>query len=58
MSANKTNGQNGRETAVGVLLFDVESFPNEGYTWGKWEQDAIEFTGLQEGDEWNIMSLR
>lgn len=26
-----------------VLLFDVESSPNIGYTWGKWEQNVIEF---------------
>lgn len=27
-----------------VCLGDVEVFPNEGYTWGKWEQNVIEFT--------------
>ena len=40
--ANKTNRESG-ETALKVLLFDVECFPNEGWTWGKWEQNVIEF---------------
>lgn len=26
-----------------ILLFDVETSPNIGYTWGKWEQNVIEF---------------
>ena len=30
-------------TKARTLLFDVESFPNIGYTWGKWEQNVIEF---------------
>lgn len=25
-----------------ILLFDAESFPNEGWTWGTWEQRVIE----------------
>lgn len=40
--ANKTNPATG-ETAARVLLFDVETSPNIGYTWGKWEQNVIEF---------------
>lgn len=33
----------GPETAtVKTLLFDVETSPNIGYTWGVWEQDVIE----------------
>ncbi len=49
-TANKTNRHlKGGETAVGgrlnvkVLLYDVESSPNIGYCWGKWEQNIIEF---------------
>jgi uncharacterized protein YprB with RNaseH-like and TPR domain len=26
-----------------VLLFDIETAPNLSYTWGKWEQNVIEF---------------
>lgn len=26
-----------------ILLFDIETSPNIGYTWGKWEQNVIEF---------------
>ena len=26
-----------------VLFFDTENAPNKGYTWGKWEQNVIEF---------------
>jgi hypothetical protein len=26
-----------------ILLIDIETSPNVGYTWGKWEQDVIEF---------------
>jgi hypothetical protein len=45
--ANKTNRKSG-ETAVKVLLFDIESSPNIGYTWGKFEQDVIEFVKERE----------
>lgn len=31
------------ETAVRVLLFDIESSPNVGYTWGRYDQNVIEF---------------
>ena len=27
-----------------ILIFDIETAPNEGYTWGKYEQNVIEFT--------------
>lgn len=27
---------------MNILLFDAESFPNEGWTWGTWEQKVIE----------------
>ncbi len=28
---------------VSILLLDIETFPNVGYSWGKWEQNIIEF---------------
>lgn len=33
-----------------ILLFDIETSPNISYTWGKWEQDVIEFK-----EEWKIL---
>ena len=30
------------ETALKVLLYDLETSPNIGYTWGKWEQNVIQ----------------
>jgi DNA polymerase elongation subunit (family B) len=27
-----------------ILLYDIETSPNEGYTWGKWKQNVIKFT--------------
>jgi len=27
-----------------VLFLDIETLPNIGYTWGKWDQNVIEFT--------------
>jgi uncharacterized protein YprB with RNaseH-like and TPR domain len=27
-----------------ILYFDIESTPNLGYTWGKWEQNVMSFT--------------
>lgn len=39
--ANKTNRPKGGETAVKVLLFDLESSPNIAYIWGKYEQNAL-----------------
>lgn len=26
-----------------ILLYDIESTPNQGYTWGKWQQNVIAF---------------
>lgn len=33
-----------------VLVYDIESSPNLGYTWGKWDQDVIQFER-----EWEIL---
>lgn len=33
-----------------ILLLDIETAPNLGYTWGKWEQDVIEFK-----EDWYIL---
>jgi len=33
-----------------ILLFDIETSPNVAYTWGKWEQDVIEFK-----EEWYML---
>ena len=44
-TANKTDLKQG-ESAAGrtrVLLYDLESAPYIGYTWGKWEQNVIQF---------------
>ena len=38
--------------APGVLLIDIETAPNVGYTWGKWEQNVIDFE-----DQWYILSF-
>jgi DNA polymerase elongation subunit (family B) len=35
-----------------VLLFDLETFPNIAYVWGKWEQDVIKFQR-----EWELASF-
>jgi hypothetical protein len=35
-----------------ILIYDLETFPNIGYTWGKWEQNVIKFT-----KEWEIASF-
>lgn len=35
-----------------ILLFDIETAPNLGYVWGKWEQDVIEFK-----NNWYILSF-
>ena len=34
-----------------ILFLDIETSPNISYTWGKWEQDVIEFK-----EEWHILS--
>lgn len=35
-----------------ILVFDIETSPNLGYIWGKYEQNVIEFT-----KEWHMMSF-
>lgn len=35
-----------------VLFFDIETTPNVGYTWGKYEQDVIDFK-----QEWQLLSF-
>jgi hypothetical protein len=35
-----------------VLFWDLENSPNVGYTWGKWQQNVIEFV-----DEWRLLSF-
>lgn len=37
---------------VKILLYDLETEPNLGYTWGKWEQNVIEFK-----EEWKLLSF-
>lgn len=37
---------------VKVLYFDLETSPNLGYSWGKWEQNIIEFE-----KEWIVLSF-
>jgi len=41
MKKTKTNKK--VKTAKKVLLFDIETAPNIGYTWGKYEQNVIKF---------------
>lgn len=35
-----------------IVFWDLENSPNVGYTWGKWQQDVIEFV-----DEWKLLSF-
>ena len=35
-----------------TLLLDIETAPNIGYTWGKWEQNVIEFT-----QDWYLLAI-
>lgn len=35
-----------------ILLFDIETAPNLGYVWGKWEQNVIDFS-----DHWYLLSF-
>ena len=35
-----------------ILLLDIETSPNIGYTWGKWEVDVIEFI-----QNWHLLSF-
>lgn len=32
-----------KESHSKILLFDIETSPNLGYVWGKWEQDVVSF---------------
>lgn len=35
-----------------ILLWDIETTPNIGYTWGKWDQNVIEFV-----QEWHLLTI-
>lgn len=35
-----------------ILFLDIETFPNIGYSWGKWEQNILEFI-----EHWYILSF-
>ncbi len=35
-----------------ILYFDIETSPNIGYTWGKWDQNVIEFI-----QEWRLLGM-
>ena len=35
-----------------ILLFDIETAPNLGYVWGKWEQDVVSFK-----EHWYMLSF-
>jgi len=35
-----------------ILFCDIETFPNKSYTWGKWEQNVMDFI-----DQWYILSI-
>lgn len=35
-----------------ILLYDIETSPNLGYVWGKWEQNVIEFK-----NQWELLSV-
>lgn len=35
-----------------ILIYDIETFPNIGYSWGKWEQNIIKFV-----KEWELASF-
>ena len=35
-----------------VLIWDVETAPNISYTWGKWQQDVVQFA-----QEWHLLSF-
>lgn len=41
-----------KESKPRILLFDLETSPNLGYSWGRWEQNIIEFK-----EEWQILSV-
>lgn len=35
-----------------ILIFDIETSPNISYTWGKWQQNVIDFI-----EEWRILCI-
>jgi DNA polymerase elongation subunit (family B) len=35
-----------------ILIYDLETSPNTGFTWGKWEQNVLAFS-----KEWEILSI-
>ena len=35
-----------------ILYLDIETSPNVGYTWGKWDQNVIEFI-----QEWRLLGM-
>lgn len=35
-----------------ILVYDIETTPNLGYTWGKWDQNVIQFH-----QEWHLLSF-
>lgn len=35
-----------------ILVYDIETTPNLGYVWGKWQQDVVEFVS-----EWDLLSF-
>lgn len=35
-----------------ILFYDIETFPNVSYTWGKWEQNVLSFK-----EEWSLASV-
>ena len=39
-------------TGPRILIYDLESAPNVGYTWRKWDQNVIEFV-----QEWYILTV-
>ncbi len=41
-----------KKTKAKILLYDIETSPNLGYIWGKYEQDVIAFK-----QEWQILSV-
>ena len=39
-------------TAPRVLIYDIETTPNIGYTWGKWQQNVMRFT-----QDWHLLTV-
>jgi DNA polymerase elongation subunit (family B) len=40
-----------RKPKTKILLFDIETAPNRGFVWGKWQQNVIEYVS-----EWYMLS--